>query len=651
MNQIIEGKDYNKIKIALFQIKQLIIEKLEELGLSVDLLNKIKSENIFDIPSDSVHGDYTTNVAMMCAKELKMSPINLAESLTLALSKGEGKNAQFEIAGPGFINIRLSDEISRDAFNYVGQVDNREENKFFQKNVLVEHSSPNLFKPLHVGHLMNNFIGEVTYRLLKQYRANVRSMSFPSDQSLGIAKAVYIIVNIDKKNSKDIMMSLYENLQSSMNYFSDAYVRGVKYYEDNVETQNKIKELSSLLYDNKFESSSPFGPDISEEIKVYNVAKDINYKYFVNVISSLNSIWTEEAIFESQASVVGKNIIIENLKVKVDDTEKVFQRSEGAIVYKPDESRKDIHTAVFINSQGHPTYEGKDIGLMKMKFMERADGYKPDYSFTVTDAEQISHFKVVFDAALAIAKYNEDHSRDISEYGDWREWVKSSHHIPHGRMMFKGQKMSSRLGGVPLALDVIDVVKEEARKILNDNNKLEGQSEIEKDKIAFEIAMSALRIAVLRAKPGININFDPDTSLSFEGDSGPYLLYTYARCSSLIDKGWERFGSDTDKESFIKELDFNKNKTINELESNLLHYNDALISCVKFDNGEVSVEPQKLVSYLFKVAREFNSFYGNIQIISDDKMLTKHNLKIVLWTKEVMKHGLHILGIEAQERM
>lgn len=648
MKEAIEDKSYNKIEITLFQIKQLIREILKEQGVSEESLNKIENENIFDIP-ELIHGDYTTNVAMIYAKELKISPRELAENIinilnstpTLALPQGEG--TRFEVAGTGFINIKLGEEIARDAFNYIGKV----KNEFTGKNVLVEHSSPNLFKPFHVGHLMNNFIGEATYRLLKLYGANVRSMSFPSDISLGIAKAVYIIVNIDKKNAREIIL-LSDNLKSAMSYFSDAYVRGVKYYEDNIEIQNEVKKLSSLLYDNVFNSNLLLDPEVKEEIKVYTEARDINYRYFEKVIIDLNSSWNEEAIFESQAGHVGVVIINENTN-NHKESDKVFYKSDGAIIYTPDESRKDIHTSVFINSLGYPTYEAKDIGLIQMKFKKRSDGFKPNYSFTITDAEQISHFKVVFDAALAIAKYNEVNNIKLSNDNDWRGWVEKSHHIPHGRMLFKGQKMSSRLGGVPLALDVIDAVRDDVKERLGE--KVANHSEEEKRKIVDEVAMSALRIAVLRAKPGININFDPETSLSFEGDSGPYLLYTHARCASLIDKGFEKFGLGLDKKYFIEELDFDKSKGISNLESELLHYNDALISCVKFDNEKIDIEPQKLVSYLFKVAREFNSFYGNTQIISDDEKLTKHNLKIVLWTKTVLNHGLNILGIEAQERM
>lgn len=679
MNIDISNKNLNKIEITLFQIKQLIIDQLQELGLTEELLNKIKNDSIFDIPSESAHGDYTTNVAMIYAKEFKMSPLGLAkiiveklqDILNIKLYQMEGE--KFEIAGPGFINIRLSEEISRDAFNNIGKV----KNEFTGKNVLVEHSSPNLFKPFSVGHLMNNIIGESTQRLAKAFGANVETMSFPSDISLGIAKAMMIIEReVNNGNTDPNFLECFERFKNNdkspisiehgvacSKYLGDTYVRSVKECDENENSLNEAKNILDRLY--KLEDEK-----LKELFYFSRIVNTVYFTFILKVIGTLNDRDSKEHEFVFESEAGNKGVVIIKESFGEDKVFKYGEESEGGnspVIYTPDESRKDIHTSVFINSQGYPTYEAKDLGLIYIKmtgglnlddYVREVKIQKPDYSFTITDAEQISHFKVVLDAALAIAKYNEVNNIKLSNDNDWRGWVEKSHHIPHGRMLFKGQKMSSRLGGVPLAFDVIDVVKDEARKILDKNNKLEQITEAEKDKITFEVAMSALRISVLRAKPGININFDPETSLSFEGDSGPYLLYTHARCASLIDKGFEKFGLGLDKKYFIEELDFDKSKGISNLESELLHYNDVLISCVKFNNTDesakseqINIEPQKLVSYLFKVAREFNSFYGNTQIVSDDESLTKHNLKIVLWTKEVMRQGLHILGIEAQERM
>jgi arginyl-tRNA synthetase len=201
-------------------------------------------------------------------------------------------------------------------------------------------------------------------------------------------------------------------------------------------------------------------------------------------------------------------------------------------------------------------------------------------------------------------------------------------------MTFKGQKMSSRLGGVPLAEDTIEAVLEEVRA--RSGEHITHLPQEEQDKLQRDIALSALRITILRAKPGSNINFDPETSLSFDGDSGPYLLYTHARCASLLDKASSQ-GFEPNKSSL---------ENISEVERKLMHYKEVLQTVVN------EIAPQKLVTYLFELAQEFNGFYNDNTIIDvENKITTEHRLYIVNETKKILKEALSALGINAPERM
>lgn len=554
------------------------------------------------VPDENIHGDYATNIAFILAKNDKTSPKESAEKLKPVLEeKLKDVVSKIEVAGPGFINFFLKDEVIRK--------ENEGRNistSFADKNILVEHSSPNLFKPFHIGHLMNNIVGMFITRATEMGGGTTKEISFPSDVSLGIAKAMYVLLE-DEKNTEESGENFYSKMyelqfNKKVEYFGEVYRRGVLYFEEHPEEIQKAKDIAHTI----------FGREQSENVwKLYNWAKQENLEYFITIINGLGSNIhsISGTIFESVAGFRGEVIVKENTGVG-----KVFQEGEGgAIIYIPDESRKDINTSVFINSEGYPTYEAKDLGLIDIKFKK----YNPTLSFFVTDAEQTQHFKIVLDAASKLG-------------GEWPEWVKKSHHIPHGRMLFKGQKMSSRLGGVPLALDVISAVEEEVREKAGD--KIAHLSEEERKQLEREIALSALRIAVLRSKPGLNINFDPDTSLSFEGDSGPYLLYTHARCSSLLDKGgitpvWG-------------------NLPVTSLEKVLIHFEEVL------EESITDLAPQKLVTYLFKVAQEFNSYYGNTQILVEgDEQGNAHRLMIVKRTKDVLYKALHVLGIKAPERM
>lgn len=557
------------------------------------------------VPEEMSHGDYATNIAFImskqpaCAGMEKISPKEFAEKIISILTeKLSDTVSKIEVAGAGFINFYLKDEIIREENNkdLSAQAGIKNiETKYTGQNILVEHSSPNLFKPFSIGHLMNNFVGEFIVRATKIGGGNVRSMSFPSDVSLGIAKALYII----EKDKKDLSFFENTNEDEVIKYLGDAYVRGVKECEENEDSLNEAKKVLDRMYSHSNEDA--------DFINLIKITRKINENYFKRILNEIGT-QIDNFVYESQAGEVGDEIVKENIG-------KVFTESEGAVVYVPSEDRKDINTSVFINSQGYPTYEAKDLGLMKIKF-EKLDNFHPEFSLFVTDSEQSQHFKVVFDAAEKLGD-------------DWKEWIAKSKHVPHGRMTFKGQKMSSRLGGVPLALDVIETVCEEVRE--RSGEKTAQLSEEEKNKLEKDIALSALRIAVLRSKPGLNINFDPETSLSFEGDSGPYLMYTHARCFSLLEKG----------NTVPKFHDFPKS----ELEWKLHSFELVL----KESTEELA--PQKLVTYLFSLAQEFNSFYGSTQIISDDKEKTQHNLAVVNCVKNVLKTGLYVLGITAPNKM
>ncbi len=560
-----------------------------------EALLKIGNGFTLSQPEDVAHGDFATNIAFIVGKEKGVSPKVAAEELAKDLSDQLADIVEkLEVAGPGFINFFLKDDVIR-AENKKDEITIT--TRYAGKKVLVEHSSPNLFKPFSVGHFMNNMIGEFIVRGMKMGGATVTAVSFPSDISLGIAKAVYTIhehIKSDGGLSHPVFRQPQEEIVA---FLGEMYVKGVNDFKNDQTLELKAKEVMDKLCAEKD----------SEEKQIYTKTKEINITYFTNVLEKFGSHF-DGFIYESEAGEVGKKIVEEH-------TPSVFQKSEGAIVYVPDESRKDINTAVFINSQGNPTYEGKDIGLLDLKF----EKYNPDYSFVVTDHEQISHFKVVLDAASRINK----------------AWSDSSVHVPHGRMLFKGQKMSSRLGGVPLALDVIALVEEEVRDRAGE--KIAHLHAEEKRELEKEIALSALRIAVLRSKPGININFDPESSLSFEGDSGPYLLYTHARCFSLLEKGkgiellWGRY-------------------EVTPLERKLVHFERILEETIN------EMAPQKLVAYLFSIAQAFNAYYAQEQIITEvtgenDLAGNAHRLMIVNRTKDVLKNGLYVLGIQAPKRM
>ncbi len=533
--------------------------------------------------TDLSNGDFATNAAMATAKDLGKSPREVAEMIVAELEKQSVPEIQsMSIAGPGFINFALKREVFTQSVAdvLINQITFDSAGDIAGKKILIEHSSPNLFKPFHIGHMMNNAIGESLVRMYRAVGAGVTTMSFPSDISLGVAKAIYTIL---EKYGADF-------IPTEISVLGDAYVDGTRAYDEDESIHERVKEIADNLY----------GGIDSPELNVFNACKKFNIEYFESITQRLGSHF-DSYIYESEAGVVGKDLVQKN-------TPAVFTESEGAIVYIPDEAKKYLNTSVFINSQGNPTYDAKDLGLLQLKFGK----HLWDASLFVTDHEQIPHFQVVLDAAEQINPV----------------WSQHSVHIAHGRMSFKGNKMSSRLGGVPLVSEILETVGEEVRERAKDRT-------ISQD-LVDEIAIAAIKFSILRAKPGQNINFDPDTSLSFEGDSGPYLQYTHARITTMLEKAAG--------ENLLPV--YSPDQGVSDIERIAFRFRDTVAFAVA-ENG-----PHHIVIYLLELARAFNSFYATNKFIDpENREVSAHRLAIAQIVQQLLAYGLDMLGIKAPNKM
>jgi arginyl-tRNA synthetase len=567
-------------------------------------------------PAESSFGDFATSLALSESKNLGKSPRLIAESLVENLREQNLSFVKsFSIAGPGFINITLTEKAIR---KEIAELIQKKfvETSFTGKKVLVEHSSPNLFKPFHIGHLMNNIVGSFVASGVRMGGGDVVELSYPSDISLGIAKAIYIIADVDKKSPQDIFEMTDE--KEAVAYFGECYRRGVAFYDEaGEEAQRKIKDIANILYahsgaHNETDSRNPYW-------NIYQNAKDSNLSYFKDICNYLGSTF-DGFIFESEAGIRGKAVV----EAYTEGEEKVFTKSEGAIVYIPDEERKDINTMVFINSEGNPTYAAKDIGLIDIKFSR----YSPAASFTITDNEQATHFKTVFDAYAKIEKFQKEKGMVAWEAGS------KNINVNHGRMTFKGNKMSSRLGGVPLAEDIINAIQEEVKE--RSSEKIAKFSPEEKDEIQKNIALSALKFTILKSKLGSNSDFDPERALSFEGDSGPYVLYTLARIHSLLEKA-----AMVSLTPMVKE-----GVEISSLEKEIFHAENV------WKKGIEELAPQAVITFLFKISQEFNSYYAAHTIIDETSPeMSAHNLYLADITRKNIEKGLKILGVSSVQKM
>jgi arginyl-tRNA synthetase len=303
--------------------------------------------------------------------------------------------------------------------------------------------------------------------------------------------------------------------------------------------------------------------------------------------------------FESEVAKPGEAIVKKFLK------KGVFEESQGAIIF-PGE-KHGLHTRVFINSEGLPTYEAKELGLVNEKYK----AYNYDLSVVVTGNEINQYFQVLLKAMSFV----------------YPELEKKTKHIGHGMLRLPSGKMSSRTGSVIAAEDLLKQAEEKAR-----------EKETQGDETTYsQIAVAGVKFAILNQASGSDIVFDIEQSLSFEGDSGPYLQYTQARCLSVLRKAKaEKMQVDTALPKVWETTEVEK----------LLYRFPELV--------EKSLEEYSshyIAHYLIDLARAYNGFYAKSKIIGGDKTAAGYKLALTKATAQVIQNGLYLLGIESPERM
>ena len=558
------------------EIRRAIAETLEKRGTPT------LSFSVERAPAGQ--GDYATNVALVAGKTLAVAPQALAQELATELSQSLSAIAEkVEVAGPGFINITLKPEF------LVAAVKDAADNERYGasdmlkgEKVMVEYTDPNPFKLFHIGHLMSNTIGESLSRLMEFGGAEVKRANYQGDVGLHVAKTIWAL----QKN----------NWQAdSIEILGKAYAVGSSSYEEQEDVKTEIIALNKKIYERSDDAVNA----------LYDVGKKISLEYFETLYARLGTHF-DFYFFESETGTRGKELVVENKG-------KVFEESDGALVYRGEQ--EGLHTRVFLTREGLPTYEAKELGLAKIK----SEKYEYSRSVVVTGNEIADYFKVLLVALKRI----------------YPKLAVKTIHMPHGMLRLPTGKMSSRTGEVITAESLMDEVRAKIREhALSAEHKSDN---LEKSLDAVTVA--ALKYSILKQGVGRDIIFDFDTSISFTGDSGPYLQYTYARTNSILTQPRK-----------TRELatgqgvgDVSVPEEPGELERLIFHFPEEVERAVR------DYAPQRIVAYLSEVAQTFNAYYANNRIIDSDA--ESYRLALTAATRTVLKNGLYLLGISAPEKM
>lgn len=552
-------------------MKEKLVENIEE------ILNELGVETpvvTLTVPSHRDKGDYSTVVAMSYAKELDLLPMYLAEEIKKKL---EVRNIfGITVANPGFINFFFDKNYYAENVKNIieaGGEFGKNKNLKSQKTI-IEYTDPNPFKEFHIGHLMPNVIGESIARIVEANGAEIQRANYQGDVGLHVAKAVWSM-----KNGADLM---------------SAYAEGHKAYSEDEGAKAEIIEVNKKIYDKS--------DDLINNI--YEDGRRKSLLYFEVMYKILGTKF-DHYFFESEVADFGKETVEKNIGI-------VFEKSEGAIVFKGENYDSKLHTRVFVNKEGLPTYEAKELGLAKLKY----DTYPYDVSIVITGNEINEYFKVLLKAMSLV----------------FPELASKTIHISHGMLKLPEGKMSSRTGNVITAESLITKVTETVLEKMKDS-EITGN---DKQVVAEVVALGAIKYTILRSGIGGDIIFDFDKSISFEGDSGPYLQYATVRAHSILKKSHNI-------------VPVSKHIPENWETTNLERMLERFETIV--ERAGLEYAPHYITTYLTELAGEFNSFYASHKIIDETDKSSGYRLGITEAFVQVMTNGLNLLGINIPERM
>jgi len=595
-------------------MKKELIKSLQKAGQNAGIPANSLKEIPIEYPENPEHGDFSTNIAMANGKSLKMAPKVLAEKIIEHIKKDLPDFVEsVSVAGPGFINFKVKDKVFAESIVAEGKMEEGKEGKTNStvKNILIEYTDPNIFKVFHIGHLMSNAIGESLSRLIESSGANVTRLCYPSDIGLHIAKSIWAM-----KQHESEIPDESASIQEKTDFLGKMYVLGTQAYEADqvigagIKAKDDIDALNKIIY----EKSSP------AINAYYEKGRKWSLEHFELLYKRLGTKF-DGYLYESEMAPVGSKIVKKFSKrslIKGLFKKPVFSVSDGAIVFKGEDY--GLHTRVFINSHGLPTYEAKEMGLNITKFKKYP---KTDTSIVVTASEQNEYFKVISKALTLI-------DQKVGE---------NTKHIGHGMLRFASGKMSSRTGNVITAENLIEEIRELVKERMSKRD--EGQdskfSKEELDEISDIVAIGAIKYTILRQAIGGDVIFDSAKSISFEGDSGPYLQYSVVRANSIIEKA--------KKEGIIKNDQIKLPEKVGSLEKMILRFDDTVL------RASTEYAPQLIANYLINIAGAFNSFYAVNTIVDVNEPLSSYRVELVKKFIKVMEEGLHILGIKIPKKM
>ncbi len=588
----------SKIKDVILLAFKTLFSEVDEKQISLQKTRK------------DVQGDYTVNVFPFL-KISKKSPEDTAKEIGTFITENLDEISGFNVI-KGFLNLEINNNLwfsfFKSEFNnkHFGLTKARENTP----NTMIEYSSPNTNKPLHLGHIRNNLLGFSVAELLKASGKKIVKTNIVNDRGIHICKSMLAWQKWGNGATPE-----------STGLKGDKLV-GEYYVKFDQEYKKEVANLvASGIDEGKAKKDAPLLLEVQEmlrqweakEPKVYELWDKMNHWVYngFDVTYKALGIDFDKIYYESDTYILGKKFVLEGLKKGV-----LIQKEDGSVW--ADLTEDGLDQKILLRADGTSVYMTQDIGTAHQRFEE----YKFDKHIYVVGNEQNCHFQVL---KLVLKKLGYD-------------WADRIEHLSYGMVELPEGKMKSREGTVVDADDLIQEMIDTARETSQDLGKLEDYSKEEKEEVYKIIALGALKYYMLKVDPKKGMMFNPKESIDFNGNTGPFIQYTYARIRSLIRK-WDKDIKVNIDESQLSEKEL-------ELIKNLFNFKGVIAESAKI------YSPAMIANYIYELSKQFNQFYHDFPIFKEENEDIKEaRIALSNLVGITIKNGMKILGITVPERM
>lgn len=598
---------------------QPILHDMQSLLLTIE--NKAKEfiqaeynvalETIDLVPTKKEFEGDITLVAFSMLRSVKANPQELCNQLGTALCSSIEDLTSFNVV-KGFLNLSISDSYLLGEFETLFETPNFGSHPSTGRTIMVEYSSPNTNKPLHLGHIRNNVLGYSVAQILKAAGNEVIKTQIINDRGIHICKSMVAWQRFGDNETPETSGLKGDHLVGKYYVVFDQKYREEQEVliekgmnKEEAATEAPIfKEAQELL--RLWESGD------QEVIRLWETMNGWVYEGFNQTYKDLG-VDFDHLYYESDTYILGRDIIEEGLEKSV-----FFKKEDGSVW--ADLTDEGLDEKLVLRRDGTAVYMTQDLGtaVQRVKDHPSIDGMV----YTVGN-EQDYHFKVLF-LLLKRLGYH---------------WADHLFHLSYGMVDLPTGKMKSREGKVVDADDLMQEMAETAEKIASELGKLDGFTREEKSELYHQIGLGALKYFILKVDPKKRILFDPEASVDFQGNTGPFIQYTHARIQSILRKV-----EHSDFKETIENVQLHEKER--ELMLLLMNYPSVIRSAAE------AYSPALVANYIYDLVKAFNSFYQQVTILAEED-LDKRSLRLQLCSKiaEVIAHGSALLGIEVPDRM